>query len=136
MKTLKILASIAIALALALALAGCNQPKPLTNQDRAAQQLTEVLTRTIKIREKENMNWSYALSWVLTHTAGNGYPMSGGEIRPNEGIVIYEFQNETEEFCLIGYVQDDRPMITTCLAFPFDQPDINLFNRTPSHISD
>ena len=82
------------------------------------------------------MNWSYALSWVLTHTAGNGYPMSGGEIRANEGIVIYEFQNETEEFCLIGYVQDDRPMITTCLAFPFDQPDINLFNRTPSHISD
>ena len=132
MKTLKIAASIATA----LALAGCNQPTPLTNQDRAAQQLTKVLTRTIEIREKENMNWSYALSWVLTHTAGNGYPMSGGEIRPNEGIVIYEFQNETEEFCLIGYVQDDRPMITTCLAFPFDQPDINLFNRTPSHISD
>lgn len=103
---------------------------------RGAQQLTKVLTRTIEIREKENMNWSYALSWVLTHTAGNGYPMSGGEIRPNEGIVIYEFQNKTEEFCLIGYVQDDRPMITTCLAFPFDQPDINLFNRTPSHISD
>ena len=125
-----------LALALALALAGGNQPKPLTNQDRAAQQLTKVLIRTIEIREKENMNWSYALSWVLTHTAGNGYPMSGGEIRPNEGIVIYEFQNETEEFCLIGYVQDDRPMITTCLAFPFDQPDINLFNRTPSHISD
>ena len=132
MKTLKIAASIATA----LALAGCNQPTPLTNQDRAAQQLTKVLTRTIEIREKENMNWSYALSWVLTHTAGNGYPMSGGEIRANEGIVIYEFQNETEEFCLIGYVQDDRPMITTCLAFPFDQPDINLFNRTPSHISD
>lgn len=132
MKTLKIAASIATA----LALAGCNQPTPLTNQDRAAQQLTKVLTRTIEIREKENMNWSYALSWVLTHTAGNGYPMSGGEIRPNEGIVIYEFQNETEEFCLIGYVQDDRPMVTTCLAFPFDQPDINLFNRTPSHISD
>ena len=134
MKTLKIAASIAITLALALA--GCNQPKPLTNQDRAAQQLTKVLTRTIEIREKENMNWSYALSWVLTHTAGNGYPMSGGEIRPNEGIVIYEFQSETEEFCLIGYVQDDRPMITTCLAFPFDHPDIKLFNRTPSHISD
>ena len=134
MKTLKIAASIAITLTLALA--GCNQPKPLTNQDRAAQQLTEVLTRTIKIREKENMNWSYALSWVLTHTAGNGYPMSGGEIRPNEGIVIYEFQNETEEFCLIGYVQDDRPMITPCLEFPWDQPDINLFNRPPSHLSD
>ena len=132
MKTLKIAATLAIA----LALAGCNQPTPLTNQDRAAQQLTKVLTRTIEVREKENMNWSYALSWVLTHTAGNGYPMSGGEIRANEGIVIYEFQNETEEFCLIGYVQDDRPMITTCLAFPFDQPDINLFNRTPSHISD
>ena len=132
MKTLKIAATLAIA----LALAGCNQPTPLTNQDQAAQQLTKVLTRTIEVREKENMNWSYALSWVLTHTAGNGYPMSGGEIRPNEGIVIYEFQNETEEFCLIGYVQDDRPMITTCLAFPFDQPDINLFNRTPSHISD
>ena len=134
MKTLKIAASIAIALALALA--GCNQPKPLTNQDRAAQQLTKVLTRTIEIREKENMNWSYALSWVLTHTAGNGYPMSGGEIRPNEGIVIYEFQNGTEEFCLIGYVQDDIPMITPCLEFPWDQPDINLFNNPPSHISD
>jgi hypothetical protein len=132
MKTLKIAASIAIA----LALAGCNQPNPLTNQDRAEQQLTKVLTRTMEIREKENMNWSFALSWVLTHTNGNGYPMSGGEIRPNEGIVIYEFQNETEEFCLIGYVQDDRPMITTCLAFPFDQPDINLFNRPPSHLSD
>jgi hypothetical protein len=132
MKTLKIAATIAIA----FVLAGCNQPTPLTNQDRAEQQIVKVLKRTIEVQEKENMNWSYALSWVLTHTAGNGYPMSGGEIRPNEGIVIYEFQNETEEFCLIGYVQDDRPMITTCLAFPFDQPDINLFNRTPSHISD
>ena len=132
MKTLKIAATIAIA----FVLAGCNQPTPLTNQDRAEQQIVKVLKRTIEVQEKENMNWSYALSWVLTHTAGNGYPMSGGEIRPNEGIVIYEFQNETEEFCLIGYVQDDRPMVTTCLAFPFDQPDINLFNRTPSHISD
>ena len=132
MKTLKIAASIAIA----FALAGCNQPKPLTNQDRAEQQLTKVLTRTMEIREKENMNWSFALSWVLTHTNGNGYPMSGGEITPNQGIVIYEFQNKTEEFCLIGYVQDDIPMITPCLAFPFDQPDINLFNRPPSFISD
>jgi len=132
MKPHKIAATIAIA----LALAGCNQPKPLTNQDRAEQQIIKVLKRTIEVREKENMNWTYALSWVLTHTNGNGYPMSGGEIRPNEGIVIYEFQNETEEFCLIGYVQDDRPMITTCLAFPFDQPDINLFNKEPPFVSD
>lgn len=132
MKTHKIMATIAIT----LALAGCNQPKPLTNEERAKQQLVKVLKRTMEIREKENMNWSYALSWVLTHTNGNGYPMSGGEIRPNEGIVIYEFQDGTEEFCLIGYVHDDRPMTTPCLEFPWDQPDINLFNRPPSHLSD
>ena len=132
MKTHKIVATIAIT----LALAGCNQPKPLTNEERAKQQLVKVLKRTMEIREKENMNWSYALSWVLTHTNGNGYPMSGGEIRPNEGIVIYEFQDGTEEFCLIGYVHDDRPMTTPCLEFPWDQPDINLFNRPPSHLSD
>lgn len=79
MKTHKIAATLAIA----LALAGCNQPKKLTNQDRAEQQIIKVLKRTIEVREKENMNWSFALSWVLTHTAGNGYPMSGGGIRPN-----------------------------------------------------